>query len=153
MGEDWTVERVSTTWNGNPAYFIDADLFGNVVHIEGTNANILFAMTRQFGELKNVIHAHQWSIRAFAEEPFIPQHQTPLAEEFPGFVCFANVFLNQTTQPSTKYFIMPSSVMGLNLGAPVRMQRSVMRVCSRQCLSAGFVKQLSMVMRRDCVLG
>jgi hypothetical protein len=33
---------------GNPAYFIDADLFRKMVHIQGTNANIVFAMTCQF---------------------------------------------------------------------------------------------------------
>jgi hypothetical protein len=79
---EWSFERVSRVMNGNPAYFIDADLFRKVVHIEGANVNIALVMTRQFSGKRSRANTHRYSIRAFAEEPAIPQHQTPPADEF-----------------------------------------------------------------------
>jgi hypothetical protein len=153
MGEGWTFECVSRTVNRKPSIFYRYQFSPQTGLHRGHQCEYCVRSDAPaFGELKNGRHPHKSSIRAFAEEPFIPQYQMPLAEEFARFVCFANISLNQATQSSTKHFCDALTRNGFQLGrARLRMQRSPMRICSRSCLSAGFVKQLPMVMRRDCV--
>jgi hypothetical protein len=117
MGEGWTFERVSITLKWKPRIFYRCRFIPQSGAHRGNQCEFCVRNdTPAFWKLKNSRHPHQWPIRAFVEEPFIPPHQTPLPEEFARFVCLANVLLNQEAQPFTKHFCDVLIRYGFQLG-------------------------------------